>query len=97
MQVVPRGQDSDIVADMVALGWVLVRVDFSALGDEAYAYVLGLTEKQAWLTGYGLVKGQDYRIVERQKLLTGYQGFTVSYCWLFKEPKWANWFILRWV
>jgi len=56
-------------------------------------YVRTLTEKQYWLYTNGLEKRRDYRIVERQ---IGYSGvWNVEYHWLFKQPKHASLFALK--
>ena len=85
------------VEDIMAQGWTIVRVPFTAWGEESQAYVLSMGEKQAWLNSLGLVKTKDYRIIESQRTSNNFREFTVTYCWLFKDPKWANWFTLRWV
>ena len=88
----PEGLD-----DILAQGWTVVRVPFTSWGDESQAYVLSLSTKQDWLNSHGLVKGQDYRIIESQRIGNGFREFTVTYCWLFQNPQWAAWFSLRWV
>jgi hypothetical protein len=85
------------IEETLAQGWTVVRVPFTAWGPESENYVRTIGVKQAWLNSHGLVKGVDYRIVERQQSTTGFQSFTVTYCWLFQNPQWAAWFSLRWV
>ena len=93
--VAPLAQGID---EILAQGWTIVRVSpYPAWGDEAQAYVMSLGEKQEWLKSHGLVKGQDFRIIESQRMGNGFKEFTITYCWLFKDPRWASWFSLRWV
>jgi hypothetical protein len=87
----PEGID-----EILAQGWTIVRVPFTAWGAESQAYVLSLGIKQDWLKSHGLVKGVDYRIIESQRIGNGFRDFTVTYCWLFQNPQWAAWFSLRW-
>ena len=96
MIVSQRPPELDGIEEIIALGWTPVKVHFGSQGSDSYAYVLTLTEKQAWLNSHGLVKGRDYRIIERQQVYGGFREFSITYCWLFQNPQWAAWFSLRW-